>query len=382
MKRFGHLFEQVYTFPALYQAFKKARKGSGKYLESMDYTFHLEKNLLALSESLKAETYQPAPYRYFYIHDPKTRRISVASFEDRIVHHAVVGALEPIYERSFIYDSYATRKDKGTHKALQRAQQFLRKNTWYYKTDIQQYFASIDHAMLLSLIRKKIKDARLIRLIEKITANGGDHGKGLPIGNLTSQFFANVYLNPLDHFIKHELGCRYYVRYMDDWVIFHEDKERLKALHKALKAYLHTELGLHLNPNATYFNQRLHGLPFLGARIFRATIRMKRENKRRIFKRIHRRIKEFNLGALEDETFLASMNSYWAYLEGFDSYHLRSEFLKGQQVPTGSNRVLRGGSWNNNASTMRVFNRNNNNPNNRNNNNGFRPSNTEALPDL
>lgn len=149
----------------------------------------------------------------------------MAPFRDRVVHHALVGALEPIYERCFINDSYATRKGKGTHRAVRRAQAFMRKTQGYLKTDVEKYFDRIDHAILQGIIERKIKDRNLLKLIGLIIANsdrsrGLAKGKGLPIGNLTSHFLANVYLDPLDHFLKDGLGLRYYVRYMDDMVFF------------------------------------------------------------------------------------------------------------------------------------------------------------------
>src|SRR6056297_999097 len=166
MKRMGNLYPELCSFNNLVQ------------------------NLTTLREGLEKETYQPGKYRTFEISDPKKRTISVAPFEDRVVHHAIVNILEPIYERRFIYDSYATRKDKGTHKAVRRAQTFLRSNKFYLKMDIQHYFDSVVQDILINIIAKKIKDKRLMRLIETIIRNGGDGMTGLPIGNLTSQFFA------------------------------------------------------------------------------------------------------------------------------------------------------------------------------------------------
>ncbi len=224
MKRHGHLMEQLCQYGHLYRSFKKAFKGSGHTRESQAFYFALENRLINLSEKLAAGTYYPGPYRYFYIHEPKKRKISVASFEDRVVHHAVVGLLEPIYEACFIYDSYATRKGKGTQAAVRRAQYFLRHKPWFFKADIKQYFAHIDHQILMTLIQRKVKDGAFLNLVERLISNGGIHGKGLPIGNLTSQFFANVYLNHLDYYVKQTLKSTAYVRYMDDFVLFYQDK--------------------------------------------------------------------------------------------------------------------------------------------------------------
>lgn len=209
MKRYGNLFSEFASFANLYQAYKKARKGAVGKPETRAFTFHLEPQLLELQTELLTGNYQPSPYRYFCIYDPKERQISVAAFRDRVVHHALINVLEPIYERCFIHDSYATRKGKGTHLAIERARRFLRKTGWFWKCDIDKYFDSMDQHTLIAILRRKIKDERLLSVVHRIVGNGGVAGIGLPIGNLTSQFFANVYLNPFDHFVKNELGMRH-----------------------------------------------------------------------------------------------------------------------------------------------------------------------------
>jgi len=201
MKRKGYLFEKLCSFDNLRKSFKKAFKGSGKTKEACRFYFHLESELWKLENELKTGAYRPAKYRLFKIFDPKERTISVAPFRDRVVHHAAVQIIEPIFEPTFIFDSYATRKNKGTHKAIKKAGKLLKASFWYYKADISKYFDSVNHDILLELLQKKIKDSRLLNLLEIIIRNTGSI-KGLPIGNLTSQFFANVYLNPLDHFVK------------------------------------------------------------------------------------------------------------------------------------------------------------------------------------
>mgnify|MGYP000698110521 FL=1 len=208
MKRYGYLFADVVSFENLLSAFKQAFQGVGKKYYSLKYWANLESNLFKLQEELKKGSYQPGDYRYFKIYKPKEREIAVADFRDRIVHHGIVNILEPIYERIFIYNSYATRKNKGTHKAVKKAQQYLQDNFWYFKTDIKKYFDSIDHQLLISILNRKIKNQQLLDLMTKIIFNGGEQGKGLPIGNLTSQFLANIYLDQLDHYLKDKLGVK------------------------------------------------------------------------------------------------------------------------------------------------------------------------------
>lgn len=241
----------------------------------------------------------------------------MAAFRGRVVHHALVNVLEPIYERCFIYDSYATRKGKGVHAAVNRAQYFLRCYDWYLKSDVEQYFDSVDHEILLYLLERKIKDKRLLKIAELIIRHGGTEGKGLPIGNRTSQFFANVYLSALDHFVKEKLRAPGYTRYMDDVVLFHPDKSILKQMFPEIEAFLADRLALSLKPKATCINSHKNGLSFLGRRIFRGVIRLRPENLRRITGRIRHREWQFQNGHIEETTFLQSMNSYWAML----SYH-------------------------------------------------------------
>ncbi|MDX2245132.1 MAG: reverse transcriptase/maturase family protein [Bacteroidia bacterium] len=323
MKRWGNLIGEVADFGNLIRATRKAQRGSRKSPEAAGFVFNMEKECLRLREELLSGTWEPAAYRYFSIQEPKYRIISAASFADRVVHHALVNVLEPIYEKVFIYDSYATRKEKGVHKARERAQMFLRKAEWFLKADVQKYFDSIDHDILLSILCRKIKDEKLLAILEKIIRHGGTNGKGLPIGNLTSQFLANVYLDPFDHFVKETLCVQGYIRYMDDWVIFSEEKAELKTWKKATEGYLHTHLQLTLNPSSTFLNQKLNGLSYLGARIYPGLMRIHRENFRRVKGRLRRIYAEYNQGYIPEERFIASLNSYEAYLEGFDTAGLR-----------------------------------------------------------
>jgi retron-type reverse transcriptase len=332
MRRVGYLFEAVCSFENLYKAFKKAFKGTGRTPEACRFHFHLEKELLQLKEALKAGTYRPAKYRYFKIFDPKERTISVAPFRDRVVHHAVVGILEPIFDRTFIYDSYATRKCKGTHRAIKRAQSFLKKNSWFLKADMAKYFDSIDHGILLGLVRRKVKDEKVLKLVERITRNsdasgGLEVGKGLPIGNLTSQFFANVYLDPLDHFLKDQMGVKYYVRYMDDMVVFSNSKDNVKGVTRDIERFLAERLQLKFNRKATFLNSRVHGLPFLGFRVFPKLIRVKRENLKRIKSRLQKRKDEFQKGLITEDRFVMSVRSMFEHVSFANSFRLRESVL-------------------------------------------------------
>lgn len=317
MKRVGHLFESVTAYDNLLAAFRLARRGCGNTASVCRFAFYLEPELLRLQTELCNETYRPGAYRFFSIHDPKEREIAVAPFRDRVVHHAIVRILTLIYERVFIYDSYATRPGKGTHAAILRAQSFLRQRQFYLKTDIAHYFAHVDHDNLLEIVQRKIKDQRLLRLLNRILRNTRIPGKGLPIGNLTSQFLANVYLDPLDHEIKERLGVRSYVRYMDDLVAFSDSSQELLELRAAIEAFLSERLLLSLKPEATFMNRASHGLSFLGMRIFPQIIRVKPENRRRSLRRLRQRIAAWEQGNLEEERMKQSMVSITGHLRYF-----------------------------------------------------------------
>ncbi len=321
MRRVGNLFDAFTSFANLHLAWKKTRRGSGKSHEAALFFQELERELFAMQEALRAGVWQPQPFRFFDIYDPKHRTIAVSAYADRVVHHALVNVLEPLYERSFIFDSYATRKDKGVHEAVFRAQHFLRQYPFYLKTDVEKFFDSVSHDRLLEILARKIKDKQLMAVCERIVRHSSlIDDRGLPIGNRTSQFFANVYLDVLDHFIKEHCQIRGYVRYMDDFVIFSDDIASLKAIKADVAAFLSEKLQLQLKPKATVLHHRQHGLPFLGRRIFPGIVRLRTENLRRITRRIALRERDLLRGDLDEATFLHSMNSYWAMLSYYPEH--------------------------------------------------------------
>jgi len=314
--RYNHLFDQVVSFENLYFAWKKARQGTGWNDDTHYFNFHLEHQLFKLQQQIESETYQPGKYQYFNILDPKPRIIAVAPFVDRVVHHALVQVLMPIFEPTFINHSYATRVDKGTHSAIKQAQTFVRRYSWFYKMDILHFFENVNHDQMMKLISRKIKDPRVISLTEKIIRNvTGD--KGLPIGNLTSQFFANVYLNPLDHFIKESLQIKGYLRYMDDFVIFSDNKNILIQQHNKIENYANQSLKLTLKQQACWLNKSLAGLSFLGMRIFKGMIRVNPENKRRCLKRLKHKQHLFLTNQLTEQQFTDSIISTQSHLKYF-----------------------------------------------------------------
>lgn len=262
-------FEQAFSFENMLAAYRRARRGKGAREEVAAFGWRLEANVLALREELLNGTYTHGQYRKFIIADSKRREIQAAPFRDRIVHQCVVAALEPLYERTFIFDSYACRKGKGTHAAIARFERFARSSRYALMMDISKYFASIDHLTLLAILERSVRDARLFALCRLIIESCEcAPGVGIPIGNLTSQLFSNIYLNELDQFVKHALRARRYVRYMDDFALLHDDKGYLRAMKDEITAFLAARLALTAHPHKVRIDATARGVAFLGYRIF------------------------------------------------------------------------------------------------------------------
>ena len=284
------LYSQLYSYSNLFLAYKKARKHKTLRPEVLEFEQDLENNLRKLRTELIFHTYRPKPLTTFVIRDPKTRKISKADFRDRVIHHALCNVIEPFFETSFIYDSYANRKGKGTLKAIQRFEYFSNKisknNTkvaFTLKCDIKHYFENVNHNILLSILQRRIKDSKVIWLIRRILANYGNN-TGMPLGNLTSQFFANVYLHELDHFVKLELKAKYYLRYVDDFVLFSNSREILICNKSKIDLFLKERLLLELHPNKSKIIKLKRGVDFLGLKIFPKHKLLKKSNLRK-FKR-------------------------------------------------------------------------------------------------
>ena len=345
MKTFKHLYPQVYDWHNLYAAWRKARKGKRGRVPAAQFEFDLETNLAQLEEELRTKTYQPGPYTSFYIHEPKRRLISAAPFRDRVVHHALCNIIEPIFERSFIHDSYANRVGKGTHRALDRAQQFSRRFPYVLQLDVRQFFPSIDHAILKSILARKLADEDIFWLIDRILISGegvldeaydmvyfpGDdlfaiqRPRGLPIGNLTSQFWANCYMNPLDHFIKRELKCKGYVRYVDDLLLFAHDKPTLWTWKQAVEEKLAT-LRLTMHPHA-HPRPVTEGIPFLGFVVYPTHRRLKRRKVIHFRRKLKQRVAQHRAGEISDDDLNAVVQSWVNHASYGDTWGLRRQLL-------------------------------------------------------
>lgn len=316
------IFDEVTSLPGLFSAWNEFRKGKESKLDVQKFFLDLEMNVISLYRKIKSGIYKHSNYVSFFICDPKLRNIHKAEVTDRVLHHSIVRHIEPLFEKSFIFDSYSSRDYKGTHRAIKRLKKFcltLTKNktktAWALKCDIKKFFDSIDHEVLLSLVRKKVKDEKLLNIIEGIIRSyNKESGKGIPLGNLTSQLFSNVYLNQLDHFVKRELRIKYYVRYADDFIILNTKKEQLERLVPIINNFLETRLKLHLHPNKIFIRKIHQGIDFLGAIVFPTHIILRTTTKKRMFRKIKARKKELKMGLIDKKSFSQCLQSYFGML--------------------------------------------------------------------
>ena len=330
MKRHSNLFDKIVETQNLYLASKKAFRGKKLKQTVAPFYFNLENEILDIQRSLNEGSYQALPYKVFKIYEPKERNICCAEFKDRVVHHAIMNVLEPVFERRLISDTYACRVGKGTYKALKKSQGLVRKYNYYLKADIKKYFESIDHHQLKILMRKIFKDKRLISLLDVIISRQPPYteaGKGLPIGNLTSQHLANVYLGELDLFIKHELKVKAYIRYMDDFILFSDDKKQLTCFLKRIRGFLFKPLQLELKEKAVRISPVSEGLVFLGYRIFKGLVRLQRAKLVRFKRKIAKLEKRHIKGKIGEEDLINSVRSVIAHVSHGNTRNLRNKIF-------------------------------------------------------
>ncbi len=333
--------DRLATWENLWLAYQNASRGKRGRPATAAFEYKLADHLLDLQRELREQTYQPGAYHSFYIHEPKRRLISAAPFRDRVVHHALCNLTVPYFERRFIFDSYANRPGKGTHRALDRCQSFARRFRYALQCDVVQFFPAIDHAILREVLAAMLPDDSLFWLIDRILESGrgvlseaydmvyfaGDNlfsacrPRGLPIGNLTSQWWANCYLTPFDHFIKRELRCTAYLRYVDDFVLFSDNKAQLWEWRQAIIERL-ARFRLTLHEGPAHPRPVSEGLPFLGFIVFPDYRRLKRR------KGIHyrRRLKRL-LASGTPEQIEASLRGWINHVRYGDTWGLRRALL-------------------------------------------------------
>jgi len=317
----------------LFSAWQEFRRGKLNKADVLLFEKNLESNIFRLQDELVAGTYIHGPYENFYVRDPKLRLISKAGVRDRLVHQAVFRVLYHVFDRKFICDSYSCRLKKGNHLAVRRLKGFFlkvsdnfNKSAFALKCDIEKFFASVDRKILFEIIKRTIKDKRALLLImTTLLSFNSNEASGLPLGNVTSQLFANIYLNELDQFVKRELKVEYYLRYCDDFIFLDKDKNKLLAIIPLLRLFLDEELKLKLHERKIIIHKLNQGVDFLGYVILPHHMVLRTKTKRRILKKMRQKAEELRQGIIKEEKFKESLNSYLAVLSHADAYGLSEE---------------------------------------------------------
>lgn len=345
MKRIGYLWDQVIAFDNLLLAYRKARKGKRSRDEVACFDLNLESELFSIQRDLEQRTYRPGTYRLYMIYERKARQISAAPFRDRVVHHALMNVVEPLLDKRFIYDSYACRKEKGVHRAVDRYQGWAKRYAYTLKLDVARYFPSIDHTVLKQQIRHHLKDPHVIWLFDTILDSSpefppellryfpGDdlltpveRRSGIPIGNLTSQFLANLYLDGLDHFIKQQLRVPAYLRYVDDLILLADSKAVLHQWRRDIENYL-IDLRLRIHPAKANVFQVYEGVDVLGYRVFPDFRQLRNDNGFRFARKLRGYAKGWRDGTLEWDDFNPSVQSWIGHAAHADTLGLRQQLF-------------------------------------------------------
>lgn len=302
MKRAGNLISKITDLNNLYTAYYKAAKGKRKKTTVILYQKFLDEKLRIIQKQIETAQVNIGNYHYFTIYEPKERLICAASFSERVLHHALMNICHPFFENQLINETYATRLNKGTYKAIGKAKYYSKHYKYYLKSDIKKYFNSISHTILIRKLKTVFKDPILLEIFTQIIDSYHiSKGKGLPIGNLTSQYFANFYLAKFDRFIKQENQIKPYVRYMDDFIIWAKTPEELNKTYALIKNYLKEQLELELK--FSYINTTNHGLNFLSYRIFNNRIELQQKSKKRFIKKIRNYEQKLENGIFSQSEF-------------------------------------------------------------------------------
>jgi RNA-directed DNA polymerase len=326
MKKGSYLIESIAEMENLYLAYYKAQKGKGGKLEVFDYGKNLKENLKVLQVEILRGSIEVGNYHYFTIYDPKERIICAAPFAQRVMHHALMNICHPYFEQAQIFDSYASRLKKGTYAALDRAKTYNRRYQWYLKLDFRKYFDNLDHTVLKYQLANLFKDKLLLDIFDKIIDSYSVNPmKGVSIGNLTSQYFANHYLAAADHFAKENLKIPAYVRYMDDMILWHDDKAALLEAGHQFRKY--TEGVLHLELKPFCLNRNSKGLPFLGYRLFPDTVRLADRSKRRFAQKFKEYESKLVAGLWSQKEFQNHVTPLIAFTEYADAKGFRQGVL-------------------------------------------------------
>lgn len=339
MKRIGNLYNKIYDFKNLHNSYLLARRCKRYRNEVLNYTDNLEVELITLQNELVWKCYKQGKYRTFKVYEPKERTIKALPFKDRVLQHAVNSVVEPIFSKGFYEHSYACLVGKGAHKASKTLKKWIYntrgKNMYYLKCDIAKYFDSINHTILIEILERKIKCKDTMELLKHIIEN--DSKVGIPIGNLTSQTFANIYLNEFDNFIKHALKIKYYIRYMDDFIILKESKEEIHIILKHIEEFLISRLGLRLN-HKTRISKIYEGIDFVGYKHYINRVNLRRSTWVRQKRNIKRMFQKFEKNKISYEDVEKSLYSILGHIQHADAYMLNKNIEnKFMQLRRGKN---------------------------------------------
>lgn len=396
-RKHDHLFGRIASYQSLLAAAKRTIRGKRGKPGAAGFMANLERNLLRIEQALKAGAWRSGGYTIIHVIDPKPRMVSAAPFADRVVHQALCAVVEPIFERGFIADSYANRTGYGTHRAIACYEYFQDRYAHVLRCDLYRYFPSIDHGILKCDLRRRIACEPTLALMDAIIDGSnpqepvnilfpGDdlfsphtRRRGLPIGNLTSQLFGNIYLDGLDHYVKEVLRVPGYVRYVDDFALFHDDPDVLAGWQAKIARYLEGRR-LVLHPVKTRIAPCAEPAEFLGLVLHgNGHRRLPEANVRRFRNRLRGLRDRWRAGTVAVDEIGQRVQSWIAHAEHANTWRLRHALFCGGWFDPArkpdcllAGRALRGGSWNNKPQNVRAANRNNNTPDNRNNNNGFR----------
>lgn len=340
MKNYNNIFEKIISPENLFSAWDNFKIGKQKKKDVRLFEWELEKNIFELHRELRGRSYKHGGYKSFHIRDPKQRHIHKAEVRDRILHHAVFTVLNPIFEPTFIPDSFSCRVGKGTHKGVSALGKFIRKTGKNYsqpclvlKCDVRKFFGTVDHEILMRILKNRIKDENakwlLREIIDSFSSEQSDifTARGLPIGNLTFQLFANIYLNELDQFVKKELKLKHYARYTDDFVIVGNNREELENILEKICSFLKEKLSLELHPKKIVIRKQSQGIDFLGYVVLPHYQILRTKTKKRILKKMKMRIGQYKAGEIDKKSLDQSLQSYLGVLSHADTHKLKEELL-------------------------------------------------------
>ncbi len=352
------IYNDIISWDNLWLAFQHAARGKRRGNAAAGFEHQVADRLIDLQRDLGAETYRPGAYTNFYIHEPKHRLISAAPFRDRVAHHALCNVITPIFEQRFIEHSYANRVGKGTHRALDCFQSNMKRYRYVLRGDIVEHFPSLDHAILRAEIATVIDDDRAMRLVDAILSSGagvlvneytpvlfaGDdllalaRPRGLPIGNLTSQFWSNVYMNPFDWFVQRELGCAAYLRYVDDFALFSDSKQQLYAWKRAMIKRL-ARLRLTLHESQAQAEVCEDGAPWLGFVLYPTHRLLKRRNAVNFTQRLARHLTDYRAGRISFAELDAGVQGWINHVRYADTWGLRRHILSNHRIPGAARKI-------------------------------------------